>query len=96
MRALESGRPMLRATNDGVTALIAYDGSLEGTLPQFQPSVLKGEAQPRTGLTPYLRFGNLPLLALLAIGIGVAAYRRRTSAVARPAVATPTAASSSS
>ncbi len=60
MRALESGRAMLRATNDGVTALIGHDGSLLGTLPQFQPGVLTGDVQPRTGLTPYVRFGNWP------------------------------------
>jgi apolipoprotein N-acyltransferase len=96
MRALESGRAMLRATNDGVTALIAYDGAVVRTLPQFQPAVLTGEVQPRTGVTPYLRFGNLPLLALLAagIGLGVAARRRRGDAVAQRAAAPATTASS--
>ena len=50
MRSLETGRPMLRATNDGVTALIAHDGTLLGTLPQFEPGVLTGTVEPRTGL----------------------------------------------
>ncbi|MEY2920396.1 MAG: hypothetical protein RL261_1701 [Pseudomonadota bacterium] len=78
MRALESGRAMLRATNDGVTALIDYDGSLIGTLPQFKPDVLTGEVQPRTGLTPYVRFGNWPILAVLWLGVVFIAvlYRR--------------------
>jgi apolipoprotein N-acyltransferase len=49
MRSLETGRPMLRATNDGVTALIAHDGGLLGVLPQFQPGVLTGSIMPRTG-----------------------------------------------
>jgi glyoxylase-like metal-dependent hydrolase (beta-lactamase superfamily II) len=44
MRALEAGRPMLRATNDGVTALIEHDGRILATLPQFQPGVLTGLA----------------------------------------------------
>jgi apolipoprotein N-acyltransferase len=69
MRSLETGRPMLRATNDGVTALIAHDGSLLGTLPQFEPGVLAGRVVPRVGLTPYVRFGNGPVLVLLALGI---------------------------
>jgi apolipoprotein N-acyltransferase len=82
MRSLETGRPMLRATNDGVTALIAHDGALLGTLPQFQPGVLTGEVEPRTGLTPYVRYGNAPVLALVAFGLGAGlwpAWRRRVS-----------------
>jgi apolipoprotein N-acyltransferase len=75
MRSLETGRPMLRATNDGVTALIAYDGKVVGSLPQFQPGVLTGTVEPRTGLTPYLRAGNWPVLALLTIGM-IAGFRR--------------------
>jgi len=82
MRALETGRPMLRATNDGVTALIAHDGTLLGQLPQFQPGVLTGVVEPRTGLTPYVRTGNAPLLALLALA--VAAARPRTRRHGRP------------
>jgi apolipoprotein N-acyltransferase len=69
MRSLESGRAMLRATNDGVTALIEHDGSLIGTLPQFQPAVLTGAVQPRTGMTPYVRFGNWPVLAVLWLAV---------------------------
>ncbi len=63
---------MLRATNDGVTALINHDGTLAGTLPQFQAGVLTGTVEPRVGLTPYLRFGNLPvlLLAFAAVALG--------------------------
>jgi apolipoprotein N-acyltransferase len=77
MRSLETGRPMLRATNDGVTALIAHDGALLGTLPQFQPGVLTGTVEPRTGLTPYVRFGNLPMLALVTLGLGVGLWPAR-------------------
>ncbi|RPI16974.1 MAG: apolipoprotein N-acyltransferase [Lysobacterales bacterium] len=69
MRALETGRPMLRATNDGVTALIAHDGSLLGHLPQFEPAVLAGEVEPRVGETPYVRLGNLPVLFLAFLGL---------------------------
>jgi len=75
MRSLETGRPMLRATNDGVTALIAHDGSVQGQLPQFRPGVLTGTVEPRTGFTPYLRAGNWPVLALLWVGL-VAGFRR--------------------
>ena len=71
MRALETGRPMLRATNDGVTALIAHDGTLTATLPQFQAGVLTGTVQPRTGQTPYVRFGNWPVLMITFAGLAL-------------------------
>jgi apolipoprotein N-acyltransferase len=68
---------MLRSTNDGVTALIEYDGSVISRLPQFRVAVLTGVVQPRTGLTPYLRFGNWPVLAILFFSIVLAAAGRR-------------------
>jgi apolipoprotein N-acyltransferase len=69
---------MLRATNDGVTALIAHDGSVIAALPQFRPAVLTGRVTPREGETPYVRHGNWPVLVLvfLALGAGVVARRR--------------------
>jgi apolipoprotein N-acyltransferase len=80
MRSLETGRPMLRATNDGVTALIAHDGALIGQLPQFKPGVLAGTVEPRVGLTPYVRSGNAPVLVLafVAVAAGFAWPRRRS------------------
>lgn len=78
MRAIEAARATLRATNDGITALIGHDGRVLAELPQFQPGVLTGSVTPRIGLTPYLRLGNLPVLALALAGIaaGVLIGRR--------------------
>ena len=45
----KAAAPMLRATNDGVTALIAYDGSVTGSLPQFEPGVLRGDGAAPCG-----------------------------------------------
>jgi apolipoprotein N-acyltransferase len=78
MRSLETGRPMLRAANDGVTALIAHDGTLQGALPQFVPGVLEGVVEPRTGLTPYVRTGNLPVLCLLLVAAAAGFMRPRS------------------
>ena len=83
MRSLETGRPMLRATNDGVTALIEHDGALQGTLPQFEPGVLTGTVEPRVGLTPYVRSGNLPVLVLVAFGLAAGLWRPRRSGTPR-------------
>lgn len=78
MRALEAGRPLLRAANDGISAVIGPDGDVKATLPRFKPGVLTGVVQPRTGLTPYAQVGNVPvvLLSLLSVGLGALALRR--------------------
>ena len=67
MRALEAGRPLLRAANDGVSAIIGANGEVASTFPRFEPGVLTGVVQPRTGLTPYARVGNAPLIIVCAL-----------------------------
>jgi apolipoprotein N-acyltransferase len=77
MRSLESGRAMLRATNDGITALIDADGRILQRIPQFEPAVLRGAGQPRSGLTPYARTGNVPVLMLAAVAVAAAVFGSR-------------------
>ncbi|RZA14574.1 MAG: apolipoprotein N-acyltransferase, partial [Proteobacteria bacterium] len=55
MRALEAGRWMIRATNNGVTALIDPFGNITTQVPQFEEAVMYGEVTPMQGLTPYLQ-----------------------------------------
>ena len=70
MRALEFGRPMLRATTNGISAIIEPDGRLAHTSPQFETAIVKASVQPMQGATPYARLGNYPLLLLLLAGLG--------------------------
>jgi apolipoprotein N-acyltransferase len=82
-RALEAGRWLFRATSNGITAVIDPDGKVTDRLPQFQAGVLKSAAQPRTGLTPYARGGNWPILSLsflLLIVFATARLRARKDA----------------
>jgi apolipoprotein N-acyltransferase len=79
MRASETGRPMLRATNTGMTAIVAADGTVQAALPPFTTAVLKGEIRAHQGMTPYARFGNGLALALICLLLLVASYRARAS-----------------
>jgi len=82
MRALETGRTLLRATNTGITAAIAPDGRVLGQLPPFTTGALQIEAQGFAGLTPYARWGNaLALLIAICACLPafLAAYRQRRS-----------------
>jgi apolipoprotein N-acyltransferase len=78
MRALELGRPMLRATNTGITSAIAHDGIEIARLPWFATGVLEVTVTGREGETPYLRFGDMPLIVLAVLSLAAAlALRRR-------------------
>ncbi len=73
MRALETGRYLLRATNTGISAIIDPKGRIIARAPQFEPHVLRAEVQPRFDTTPYALSGDGPvfliMLACLAAGI---------------------------
>jgi apolipoprotein N-acyltransferase len=73
MRALEADRFMLRAANDGVSAVIGPRGEVVARAPEFQPYVLKSTITPRTGLPPYAYVGNwlVVILATAALAYGV-------------------------
>ena len=80
MRALETGRPLVRATNTGITSAIAYDGRELARLPWFTRGILEVEITGREGVTPYVRFGDLiPVsVALILFAATVAFGRART------------------
>jgi apolipoprotein N-acyltransferase len=81
MRALETGRPMLRATNTGITSAIAHDGRVLAELPWFVRDILEIEIAGRVGETPYLRFGDWPVLVLALAVFVVAAWPNRRGAI---------------
>lgn len=81
LRALENGRYVVRATSNGVTAIINSQGQITTHLPQFETATLTGEVTPMQGLTPFTRTGSWPawLLASLLVLPGLRLpLRRRT------------------
>jgi apolipoprotein N-acyltransferase len=77
MRALESGRMMLRATNTGMTAIVGVDGNVQGVLPPFTRGALLGEVRGYAGTTPFVRWGNWPVISFAALLL-VLFFRRKT------------------
>lgn len=71
MRARETGRYVLRATNTGISAIIDNRGTIRAQSRQFETATVTAPVEPRQGATPYVRWGNWPvvivsLLLLLA------------------------------
>ena len=67
MRAIETGRYLLRATNSGVTAIVAPDGSILKQAPLFKTTYITSEVYPMAGQTPYVKFGDRPVILLLSL-----------------------------
>lgn len=77
MRVRETGRPMLRATNTGMTAIIDAQAHIQGELPPLTVGILDGKVQGTAGLTPYVRAGNAPILVLVFGLLVLFSWRRR-------------------
>lgn len=64
MRARELSRPIARATNTGLTAIIDHRGRVTARAAPFGETVLRGELVPQSGFTPFARFGETPVTLL--------------------------------
>ncbi|MDH5514830.1 MAG: apolipoprotein N-acyltransferase [Gammaproteobacteria bacterium] len=62
VRAKETGRALLRATNTGISAIINHDGTIQSRSRQFEQAVVNGHVVPRQGATPYVRYGDWPVV----------------------------------
>lgn len=85
VRALETGRPMLRSTNTGMTAVVLPDGSVAAALPGFERGVLRATVQGYAGQTPYARWGDrvaLGLALLTVLGMALRLVRNRARPLA--------------
>ncbi|EOB3602808.1 TPA: apolipoprotein N-acyltransferase [Vibrio vulnificus] len=81
MRALELGKPLIRSTNNGLTAVTDHRGKIIASIQQFETAVLRAELTPTQGQTPYHQLGSWPLYIWVALSLALAWWRkRRTSA----------------
>ncbi len=79
MRALEAGRYLIRAANDGISGVIGPHGEVIARAPEFTPYVLKSAVTPRRGLTPYASVGNWPIVSLCAAVLACGLWLRNHS-----------------
>ncbi len=81
LRAMETGRPMLRATNTGVTGAIDHHGDPVDLLPTGSPGLLLTQVQGMQGSTPFIRWGNWPVMmvTLIILVAAIVAKRRRSA-----------------
>jgi len=76
MRALETGRQILRATNDGITAIIDERGVVQSRIERARQAVLSGEVQPLAGATPYVRHGYWGTIGIVVLMLVLACCRK--------------------
>ncbi len=76
-RALEAGRPMLRATNTGMTAYINPQGEVLAQLPSFTPGVLRVNVQGYQGITPYVRYGDHLIMGISVLLLGILSRKNK-------------------
>ncbi|AUI85530.1 apolipoprotein N-acyltransferase [Vibrio azureus] len=79
MRALELGKPLIRSTNNGVTAVTDHKGKIIEQIPQFETAVLRAELTPTRGQTPYHAVGSWPLYFWVTFSLLLAWCRNHLS-----------------
>ena len=78
MRAIEEGLPVVRATPNGISAVIAADGGLLATIPHMRAGAIEAALPLPAPPTLFSRFGNLiaGVIALLLIAAALVLRRR--------------------
>jgi apolipoprotein N-acyltransferase len=77
MRALENGRYLIRSTNNGISAVINPDGSIQSQSKQFVAQTLSGHIHAVDGHTPFSGTGSLPVLAFCAVALAGLVLKKR-------------------
>lgn len=80
MRAIESAKPLIRGTNNGITAVVDYRGQTIQQLSQFETAVLSSQIEPREGNSPFTLLGSWPIIlfSLLTVACLIIGNLRRS------------------
>ena len=84
MRALEEGRYMVRAANDGISAVIGPHGEVIARAQEFRPVALVSSIVPHAGRTPYTRVGNWLVVSLATLALAYGLWVRNDMRLRRP------------
>ena len=76
MRALEEGRYLVRAANDGISAVIGPHGEVIARAPEFRPDTLVSNIVPHAGRSPYAHVGNWLVVSLAALALAYGLWVR--------------------
>ncbi|WP_216865852.1 apolipoprotein N-acyltransferase [Polynucleobacter wuianus] len=78
LRSLETGLPALRATNTGITSVLGPNGKVLQSLPEFTQASLSTQVQAYDGKTPFVTWGNFPILSISCLLLiwGLIRHRR--------------------
>lgn len=68
-RALETQKPMIRSANNGLSSLIGANGRVEKVAPQFTRDIVRGDVMLHAGITPYVEYGNFPIITAMLFGL---------------------------
>jgi apolipoprotein N-acyltransferase len=79
LRAIETARMHLTATNTGISAAIDRDGRVLQRLAPFIEGRLELSAQGYSGATPYVRFRDWPIVLFSLLILGAFVLRARLS-----------------
>ena len=93
LRSIETRRSLVRASNSGISAVVAPTGEVVARTSLFERTTLAADVAARSELTPYVRYGDwLPTICVLALVVRVVFRGRagraapRTTPLARLAV----------
>ena len=77
-RAIEHQKPLLRATNSGISAIVDKKGKIIAQQGFFEEKKLRGQIIINKGTTFYSKYGNIPLYALIILSFLIMMYLKIT------------------